>query len=200
MENFRVGQLVKCIVPAGTSFFYGGYIPENDTGRILEIKENRILINFTSYDNFTCAFGEITPVCEIGYQILDDDKIKTDDGIIFDFTLKTISTGICTIPLSGYRELFINQEIRDIIKLTEKMEFENGEFIGDAENFPLAEILDRKLVECSDCGSIHFLGDSTEIDGNQICESCRDDNYYMCDNCGKWVSNDNITVIHDDMG
>lgn len=200
MENLRTGQLVKCIIPAGTSFFYGGYIPENDTGRILEIKENRILIDFTSCNNFTCVFGEITPVCEIGYQILDDDKIKTEDGIIFNFTLKTISTGICIIPLSGYRELFVNQEIRDIIKLTETMEFENGEFIGDSENFPLEEILDRKITKCDDCGNIHFLDDSTEIDGNQICESCRDDNYYSCENCGDYISTDDGTAIHDDRG
>ena len=53
---------------------------------------------------------------------------------------------------------------------------------------------------CSDCDSEIEEGDeSYEYDGNTICQSCRDDNYYSCDDCGELVTCDDAISAGDDL-
>ncbi len=53
-------------------------------------------------------------------------------------------------------------------------------------------------VKCIECGEYILKDDAIEIyNGDYICESCRDDYYYTCEDCGEIHHQDDMTWIED---
>ena len=48
------------------------------------------------------------------------------------------------------------------------------------------------FTACSDCGNMELTEDGTVHNGNFICESCLDENWYTCDDCGNLVPIDEV--------
>ncbi|MBQ8636310.1 amidoligase family protein [bacterium] len=56
---------------------------------------------------------------------------------------------------------------------------------------------DDCTIKCSDCGETILKSDALEVNGNYICHTCEEENYYHCDDCGTIHSQDEIIYIQD---
>ena len=46
----------------------------------------------------------------------------------------------------------------------------------------------RDLLECEECGGLFHSEDLCEVNGQLICESCYEENYFYCEECQDFVS------------
>ena len=58
----------------------------------------------------------------------------------------------------------------------------------------------RKFTLCNSCRSLlEFTGDNSpfEYQGSYYCEECKEDNFFRCDHCGKYIHDDDSVYIED---
>jgi len=55
---------------------------------------------------------------------------------------------------------------------------------------------ERFYIYCADCNGLHYINQSTLVDGNDICPICIYHDYSQCSDCDKWVKNDNTIETH----
>jgi len=48
---------------------------------------------------------------------------------------------------------------------------------------------EEHIHECDDCGEINDEDEMSEIDGDWVCDSCKDDDYFFCEICNEWHKN-----------
>ena len=83
---------------------------------------------------------------------------------------------------------------REFIECNECGEiYKKEEFVGttcDNGNHYCTECAENvEFWYCDRCGSIHDdIDELTEIDDQFYCETCRDNGFYQCDDCGEWIS------------
>lgn len=62
-----------------------------------------------------------------------------------------------------------------------------------------------EMVECEYCNQKHPIDECTQLsNGNYVCESCKEDHYFTCDECGDlhcdedghWIESEEIQVCH----
>lgn len=56
-------------------------------------------------------------------------------------------------------------------------------------------IINHEFDVCHNCHKIEKKDNLIEIDGNFMCESCRDE-YSYCDNCREWHANDDMMIVY----
>lgn len=55
-----------------------------------------------------------------------------------------------------------------------------------------------EYMACDSCGEFHLTSNTTHIHGEEYCESCRDDLFYVCADCGDYVRTDESYTGSDD--
>lgn len=56
---------------------------------------------------------------------------------------------------------------------------------------------ENKIVTCYNCGEEVSEENTTLVNNEHICDTCLDDDYFMCDDCLEYHHNDNLTVVGD---
>ena len=55
--------------------------------------------------------------------------------------------------------------------------------------------MEESKVVCAICGGLVDIDETTEIDGNAVCEHCRDEHYVQCHECGEWLSREDAVYF-----
>ena len=57
--------------------------------------------------------------------------------------------------------------------------------------------MEENKVVCAICGEIVDIDETTEIDGDIVCDHCRDEHYVQCHECGEWLNRDDAEYFDD---
>ena len=107
----------------------------------------------------------------------------------------TIINMVKGIIIENTEELYYNNDemCQKSIEWTE-LEFQNMTIDECFDKYQ--QIIDEFAQMCDDCGEWCLKDELTDTGYQMICEECLENNYFVCELCGEYVNNEEMTIIN----